>query len=313
MPWNNRIKYRLKLRDLDIFMVAVQDKSMGKAAVRLSMSQPAVSKAIADLENAFGVRLLNRSQQGVEPTPYGLALIQRGVALFNELRQGVQDIDFLADPTAGELRIGATEPIAAAIVAPVIDSLSRQYPRMRFHFLGSDQSGGTHYQHLNARGIEMSISRISRPPPNEYSTETLFIDSMVVAAGKDSPWTRRRKIELAELVDEPWIQQASENFFGSLVENAFRGSKITPPRLTVTSNSPMLRNELLATGRYLTVVSGFSLRLPRKHPFLKALSVELPNMRHPVSIITLKGRSLSPLAELFAKRIRAFIKPLAKS
>src|SRR4051812_13889087 len=133
MPWDDRIKRRLKLRDLDILMAVIQAKSMGKAAGRLNMSQPAVSKAVADLEHALGVRLLGRSYQGIEPTPYGLSLIKRGVVLFNELRQGVQDIEFLADPTAGELRIGATEGIAGAIVAPVIERLTYEHPRMAFH------------------------------------------------------------------------------------------------------------------------------------------------------------------------------------
>jgi len=109
---------RLKLRDLDILMAAIETGSMGKAARRLDISQPAVSKAVVELEDALGVQLLDRSRRGVVPTPYGLALGKRSVAIFNDLRQGVQDIDFLADPTKGEVRIGATEPIATAIVLP---------------------------------------------------------------------------------------------------------------------------------------------------------------------------------------------------
>src|SRR5438046_1667271 len=132
MPWNDRIKRHLKLRDLDILIAVVQTGAMGRAATRLHMSQPAVSKAVADLEHIFGVRLLHRSRRGAEPTPYGLALIKRGFALFDELRRSVEDIDFLADPTAGDVRIGTTEPIAAAIVGPVIDQLTKQYPRMSF-------------------------------------------------------------------------------------------------------------------------------------------------------------------------------------
>ena len=117
MPWDDRIRRRLKLRDLDLLMAVIQAGSMGKAAGRFNMTQPAVSKLIAELEHTFGVRLLDRSRQGVEPTPHGRALVKRGIAVFDELRQGVQELDFLSDPTAGELRIGATEPLAAAIVA----------------------------------------------------------------------------------------------------------------------------------------------------------------------------------------------------
>src|SRR3954453_12603602 len=135
MPWNDRTKRRLKLRDLDILMAVIETGSMGKAANRLNISQPAVSKAIVELEDALGVQLVDRSRRGVVPTPYGLALGKRGVAIFNDLRQGVQDIDFLSDPTKGEIRIGTTEPVAATIVLPAIDKLSRQYPQMVFHFV----------------------------------------------------------------------------------------------------------------------------------------------------------------------------------
>src|SRR5215470_13360504 len=106
MPWSNQVKRRLKLKDLDVFLAVAAVGGMGRAAERLSLSQPAISKAIADLERTLGVRLLERSRQGVELTPYGTALMNRGTAVFDELRQGVNDIDYLSDPSMGELRIG---------------------------------------------------------------------------------------------------------------------------------------------------------------------------------------------------------------
>src|SRR3979409_1640756 len=111
MPWNDRTKRRLKLRDLDILLAVVETGSMGKAAGRLAISQPAVSKAIVELEDALGVQLVDRSRRGCAPTVHGEALAKRSVAIFNDLRQGVQDIDFLSDPTKGEIRVGATDPI----------------------------------------------------------------------------------------------------------------------------------------------------------------------------------------------------------
>src|ERR1700746_2395155 len=140
MPWNDRVKRRLKLRDLDILMAVIATGSMGKAANRLKISQPAVSKAIVELEDALGVQLVDRSRRGIVPTPYGLALSKRSAAIFNDLRQGVQDIDFLSDPTKGEIRIGRTEPVAAAIVLPAIDRLSRKYPQMVFHLVAGDSA-----------------------------------------------------------------------------------------------------------------------------------------------------------------------------
>ena len=122
MPWNDRTKRRLKLRDLDILTAVIDTGSMGRAAGHLNISQPAVSKAIAELERSLGVRLVDRSRRGIVPTPFGVALKKRSVAIFNDLRQSVQDIDFLSDPTMGELRIGTTDPLGVAIVTPCITS-----------------------------------------------------------------------------------------------------------------------------------------------------------------------------------------------
>src|SRR5579859_4888592 len=106
MEWSERIGRRIRLRDLHVLLAVVQHKSMAKAAEHLAISKPVISKTIADLEHVVGVRLLERGRHGAEATPYGAALIKRGIAVFDELREGVKDIEFLNDPQSGEVRIG---------------------------------------------------------------------------------------------------------------------------------------------------------------------------------------------------------------
>jgi len=86
MQWDARIGRKIKLRDLHILLAVVQAGSMAKADTRLAVSQPAVSKAISEMEHALGVPLLDRGSRGVEPTRYGRALIKRSLAVFDELR-----------------------------------------------------------------------------------------------------------------------------------------------------------------------------------------------------------------------------------
>ena len=310
MPWNDRIRNRLRLRDLDILMAVIDAGSMGKAAARFNMTQPAVSKVIADLEHTLGVRLVERSRRGVEPTPHGLALGKRGVAVFDELQQGVQDLDLLSDPTAGEIRIGCTEPIAAAIVSPVVDRLTRQYPRVAFHVL-ADGVPAVLEQELAQRKLELIITRVSDPIAADQSAEILFHDTLVVATGAKHPLTRRRKVTLSEIASEPWLLPLNP-LFGSVIVAAFYARGLEPPRLTVSTTSINLRNNLLASGRFMTVTPSFLLKLPRRHPFLRALSVDLPNAQHPIAIIRLKNRVPSALSQLFCDRVRALTRPLAK-
>src|SRR6516165_3380277 len=107
MRLSDRIGRRIKLQDLHVLMAVVQAGSMGKAARHLNTSQPNISKSIADLERALGVRLLDRHRQGIEPTDYGRTLLDGGIAVFDELRRTVKNIEFLADATAGEVRLGS--------------------------------------------------------------------------------------------------------------------------------------------------------------------------------------------------------------
>src|SRR5262249_61704244 len=90
--------------------------SMAKAAAQLGVSQPAVSEVIADLEHALGVRLLDRSSQGVEPTMYGRALLKRGTIAFDELKQSIRDIEFLADPSSRQFPIRCAPPPPARLL-----------------------------------------------------------------------------------------------------------------------------------------------------------------------------------------------------
>ena len=203
----------------------------------------------------------------------------------------------------------ATDPINAAIVAPVIDRLSRQYPRMTFHVVAGVPAPLR--QELAARHVDFVIARFARPVGEEYSEEILFPVALVVVSGPNNPLTRRRKIELAELLSQPWVLDPLNTDFGAMQAGVFRAVGLDPPRLTVAAPSMTLRDELLATGRFLTVVVGFSLLLPRKHPGLKALPVKLPSPRQPVGITTLKNRSLSPVAQMFIESVRELVKPLA--
>lgn len=310
-PDVDRLGRRLKLRDLSILMAVVQCGTMGKAAKRLAVSQPVISKAIADMENAVGVRLLDRSQRGVEPTPYGRALVKRGLAIFDEMRQGLNDIEFLSDPTAGEISIGVTASAATAIAAPVIDRLSREHPRMRFHVTVADSA--PLFGALESRDIELAISRPPRRRSDEHRVEVLFHDALVVITGSKNPLARRRHLALADLMDESWLLFPRDSYFGSLQDEVFRTCGLEPPRPAVEITSSHLRNELLATQRFLTIVPGFSILLPRHRADVKALALDLHVAREPVAVITLKKRLLSPPAQMFVERVRALTEPLAKN
>ena len=126
--WESQVGRRLKLRHLRVFAVVVECGSMAKAAAQLRVSQPTVSEVIAELEHTFGKRLLDRSPQGVEPTMYGEALLKRSIAVFDELKQSIKDIEYLADPTTGEIKVACPLAIAFTVIPHVIERFVKKYP-----------------------------------------------------------------------------------------------------------------------------------------------------------------------------------------
>ena len=114
-----RIGRRVTLRDLQILLAVAQFGSMAKAASHLSITQPAVSQAIANLERAFGARLIDRGPHGTVLTRYGQAIQSRGVEVFDVLKQGSRDIEYLSDPGTGDVWIGANEVLLGGFVPAV--------------------------------------------------------------------------------------------------------------------------------------------------------------------------------------------------
>src|ERR1044072_1145981 len=118
MDWADRIGRRIRLRDLHVVLAVAEHGSMAKVSAHLSISHPVISKTISDLERTLGVRLFDRNAQGVELTDSGRVLLKCGTTVFDEMRQGLKQIESLADPSSGELRIGCPEITMAGFLPP---------------------------------------------------------------------------------------------------------------------------------------------------------------------------------------------------
>jgi DNA-binding transcriptional LysR family regulator len=306
----DRVSRRLKLRGLQVFDTVVQCGSMAKAAALLHVTQPAVSKAIGELERSIGVRLLDRNPQGIEATVYGRALLKRGVAVFDELQQGVKEIQFLADPTAGEVRIGCGEAFGAGLLPAVLERLGRQYPRIVYHVILTT-SPEEELRVLRERRVDLMLTRVKAPfLEDDMDADVLFHERLCVVAGAKSKWARRRRIELAELLDEQWILAPPNTVPSALVEEAVSAKGLAVPQARAVSFSLHLRNSLLPTGRYLTVLPRSCLRYSPMRSLLKALAVDFPSKPTPVAIVTLKHRTPSPVSTIVIECAREVVGPL---
>ena len=156
-------------------------------------------------EHTLGLRLLDRNRNGIEPTAYGRALVKRGLTIFDELKQGIEELEFLADPSVGSLRIGSTESVAAGMLPAIIERFWREHPGVCID-VAQTVISTLHYRELRERSIDLMIGRIPTPfVEDDLEAEIVYDDQVVVVAGRQSKWARLRRLKLADLDSEPSI------------------------------------------------------------------------------------------------------------
>ena len=301
--WQNRIGRRVTLRDLHILSAAVRWGSMAKAASHLAVSQSVVSEAIANLELALRVRLLDRSPRGIEPTIYADALLKRGHVVFDELQQGIKDIEFLSDPAVGEVRIAAPEFLTAWLLPAAIERLSRRYPRVGVRLIEPDMTT-MDFRELRERSVDLVVTRTPKNfRDDDLDIEVLLDDPHHVVAGRKSRLARCRKITLADLAKEPWIIPPNP-VINAMLRELFEPEGLEVPTDTVSTTSILLQVHLVATGRFLSVLPDSVLRSVAKQLPFKVLPIDFGTRSPPIVIVRLKNRTLTPVVEIFIEELR---------
>jgi DNA-binding transcriptional LysR family regulator len=156
------------------------------------------------------------------------------------------------------------------------------------------------YRSLEERSVDVVIAPLFASMAVEHlHTEILYDEPLVVVAGAQSVWAKRRKIELAELAGATWTLPPLNSLYGSVVAEAFRVNGLNVPPATVFTSVTPARNALLATGRFVSIVQGSVMRFNLNNPVFKVLPIDLPMTRRPIGAITLKTRTITPVAQLF--------------
>jgi DNA-binding transcriptional LysR family regulator len=207
-----------------------------QAAGKLRVSQPALSRSVRELENELGVKLLERTPLGVEPTAYGKALILRSKIVDSELRQARDDIAHLRAATHGDLRIGATPVAAFSLLPIVLARFKTSRPQVRVSI--TDGMGSTLFQQLRQGDLDFVFGRIDEAiDPHEFTADILFNDSLVVVARRSHPLAKARPQSRPNLETLEWILPSGDNPARAAFQRAFYERTGKMPRSTIDSNS----------------------------------------------------------------------------
>ena len=302
-----RVARRLKLRDLRVLLTVQKCGSMAKAAQQLGVSQPAVSLTISNMEQLLGLKLFDRMAHGVVPTLFGAELANGVAASTDSLAQSLRKIAYLQDPTVGDFKVGCPDTVSVLLM-PLIERMHRKSPRIRVHVLDT-VAPTLHLPAVLDRKIDLAIVRIAGPVENrtlhpDLKVEVLFNDLTAIVAGMTSKWARRRKLTLSDLEQASWILPPPETLNHQIVESSLSYEGCAPPLVNLVTFSFQLRVSMLANDDYVSVLPQSVLKMHGDWLPVKRLPVALRPHVWPTVLVTLKSRTLNPLASSFIDRLK---------
>ena len=192
----------------------------------------------------------------------------------------------------------------AGLLPAIMERFSQDFPRAIIHVL-PENIAVQQYDNLRDRKVELVFGRLPATMTEpDLVAEPLFDEPNMVVAGSESSWAKRRNLKLADLMGEPWVLAQRGSLARSLHDELFRKSGFEPPSATVLTVSLHLYMRLIETGRWLGLVPASVMRFGGKQMHLKALPVKVLSPPSPVGFITVKDRTLTPLAERFIECTR---------
>ena len=306
MDWSDRIGRRIKLRDLHILMAVADTGSMAKAAARLRISHPAVSKAISEIEGTLGVRLFDRGSQGAELTAYGEVLLRCGINVFDEMQQGLRSLEYLSNPNSGEVRLGSTDIILHSLMPPIVRRFSKQHPGVQLN-IKLTNPGEHQIQELRERKIDLLITRATGQQ-DDFHSEILFDEPFAFVIGVQSEFARKRRIALKDIIKANWVLPPYDSAPGALVAEVFRANDFAPPKPSVKTIAIQLTVSLIASGEFVGILPASVAAMSAHQAALKVLPLKSSGPRISAEMVFLKNRTLSPAVESFIDCTREVVK-----
>lgn len=298
----DRVASLIKLRDLRILMAIADSGSMAKAAAKLGISHPAISKTVSDLEGTLGVRLLDRGSQGTELTPHGEVLLRCGINIFDEMQQGLRSLEYLSDPTIGQVRLGCTDIILNSLVPPIVRRFSKQYPGVQLE-VNLANPGEHQIQQLRERRIDLLITRATGVREGFHS-EALFEEPFVFVVGANSGFAQNRRTTLKDIMTSNWVLPSYDSAPGALVAAVFQANGLAPPKPLVMTIAIQLTVSLIASGDFVGILPKSVAALSAHRAALRILPMKDTGPRISAEIVVLKSRTLSPAVSAFIRCAR---------
>lgn len=298
-----RLPRHLRMRELRVFVAVLEHQSFRKAAAALHVTQPAVTKAVAGLEDLLGVKLFDRTVNGVVPTVHGASFAPHATAIFAELRNAAQELDIVSSGVSGTLVVGTVPMPAAGFLPMAISALTREHPRIFVKVVEARDAELA--DRLRKREIDLAVVRLTQfPAADDLRADVLFEESLCVLAGRNHQLARRPRVTWKELLAERWVMPPPDSYFLQHVRRALDRLDLPLPAHVVESASIHIQYGMVLHGSMLSFGSRSQIAISPVKDLLVRLPVTLPSVTGTIAAVTLRGRERRPLADQLVAQIR---------
>lgn len=293
----------LDSRRLRHFLAVYDLRSIGQAADKLFLTQPALSKSIRQLETDLQIKLFDRTPLGVVPTVYGDALAQHARVIRSEMRHAETAISNLRGAVKGSVTVGAGPSVASGLMPLATEALRRTRPGIRLTVV--EGLVDTILPALRRGELDLAVGAWPRVADSDITADTLTHDRVCVVAAPRHPLARKGEVELSDLLDYPWILPPPSQRWRQILEETFLAKGLSPPVPSVTSNSASFIRTVLLDGLSLSYLPLQSLPArAARHSTLVALPAEGLSRDVEVTISIRERAVLAPAAQAFVGILR---------
>lgn len=290
----------MELRVLNYFVATAQELNMTRAAQKLLVSQPALSRQIADLEDELGVKLFNRQPRHLTLTPAGQYLYEQAkeiLTLASKTKSNLQSSAVIS----GDLTIAAGESFAMQRLMNIVSNIIRDYPTVKIHILSGDYEFAE--RRLDTGAVDFAVIIGNLPLDNYASLQLPEKDTWGVLMTKDNPLAKKSAITAEDLVGRNVLNsQQAENrkYFDSWFGNYKEQINIIGT-VNLNFNGTLLVKNKAAIMLTLDKLANIS---DESNLTFRPIT---PMLKQPVTVIWKRETNLSPVADLFLNRLRASI------
>ena len=297
------IERKFRLRHVELVAELYDSRSILKAARRLNLTQPTLSKALQDVEATLGLTLFERTNRGLSPTAYGEIFARHAKIVLAQLRHAAEELESLRVGYSGKVTVGTLLAASASILPDAIARLKKERPGVTVSVVV-----GTYdilMPSLLAGDLDMVLGRLPEEGRNrELLYEEFYAEPICLVTRPGHPLLRRRRLGLRDLVNEAWLLPLPETALRRQVERAFLEANAPVPRNVIESVSILTNRVLLRKSDCIGVMPYHVALDDIEHGLLSILPVKLKSIETPVGAILRSPGGLPPAAAALFECLR---------